>query len=35
MAFVSSTTESWHQLLLPIRHRGECNHIHRESPESL
>jgi hypothetical protein len=35
MPFVSSATESWHQLLLPIRHHGECNHIDRECPGEL
>ncbi len=32
MPFLSDTTESWHQVLLPIRHHGECNHLNRECP---
>jgi hypothetical protein len=33
--FVSNATESWHQLLLPIRHHGECNHLDGECPGEL
>ena len=35
MPFIANAIESWHQLLLPIRHHGECNHIDRESPGEL
>jgi hypothetical protein len=27
--------ESWHALLLPIAHRGECNHLERANPRPL
>lgn len=35
MPFVSEVVESWHLLLLPIRHHGECNHLNRENPGEL
>jgi hypothetical protein len=35
MPFLEKTTESWHQLLLPVRHHGECNHLDRESPGEI
>jgi hypothetical protein len=35
MPFVANTVESWHQLLLPIRHHGECNHLDRECPGAM
>jgi hypothetical protein len=35
MPFVSDAVESWHLLLLPIRHHGECNHLDREHPGEL
>lgn len=30
-----SATESWHALLLPVAHRGECNHLERANPRPL
>ena len=35
MPFLSGTTESWHQLLFPFRHHGECNHLHRDCPGAI
>jgi hypothetical protein len=35
MPFVVNTVESWHQLLLPIRHQGQCNYLDRECPGEL
>lgn len=35
MPFLAGTKEAWHLLLRPFRHRGECNHIHRETPGEL
>lgn len=35
MPFVSSVEESWHVLLLPIRHSGVCNHLDREQPGEI
>jgi hypothetical protein len=35
MPFVASTVESWHHLLLPVRHHGECNHLERDCPGAL
>jgi len=32
LPFLSTAVESWHALLVPIVHRGECNHIERSSP---
>jgi len=32
MPFLGDTTEAWHALLLPLVHRGECNHLDRETP---
>lgn len=32
LPFLTSTQESWHALLLPIAHRGECNHLDRDAP---
>lgn len=32
MPFLGETIEAWHALLLPIAHRGECNHLDRERP---
>jgi hypothetical protein len=29
---LEDTVECWHALLLPIEHRGECNHLDRSSP---
>jgi hypothetical protein len=35
MPFVANTVESWHQLLLPVRHQGQCNYLDRECPGEL
>jgi hypothetical protein len=35
MPFLAGTEESWHLLLRPFRHHGECNHIERETPGEL
>jgi hypothetical protein len=35
MPFVACTVESWHQLLLPVRHHGECNHLERDCPGAM
>lgn len=35
MPFLFGTAESWHLLLRPFRHHGECNHIDRETPGEL
>ena len=35
MPFLASTEESWHLLLRPVRHHGDCNHIQRETPGEL
>ena len=35
MPFVADTVESWHQLLLPIRHHGHCNHLDRDLPAEI
>jgi hypothetical protein len=35
MPFLSATAESWHLLLRPFKHHGECNHIEREAPGEL
>jgi hypothetical protein len=32
---LADTIESWHALLLPVMHRGECNHLERASPRAL
>ena len=32
LPFLAETVESWHALLLPVAHRGECNHLDREAP---
>jgi hypothetical protein len=32
LPFVGETLEAWHALLLPIAHRGECNHLDRANP---
>jgi hypothetical protein len=29
---LASADESWHALLLPVAHRGECNHLERDKP---
>jgi len=35
MPFLGTASESWHALLLPVMHRGECNHLDREAPGTL
>jgi hypothetical protein len=35
MPFLAGAEESWHFLLRPFRHHGECNHIQRETPGEL
>ena len=35
MPFLSSAVESWHLLLVPFRHTGECNHLDRQQPGEL
>lgn len=35
MPFLAEARESWHGLLLPILHRGECNYLEREEPDTI
>jgi hypothetical protein len=35
MPFLSLVVESWHQVLLPVRHHGESNHLERDCPGPL
>jgi hypothetical protein len=35
MPFLTDAKESWHLLLRPFRHQGECKHIERETPGAL
>lgn len=35
MPFLDDSIESWHALLLPTMHRGECNHLDRSQPDTL
>ena len=35
MPFLGETSEAWHALLLPVAHRGECNHLDRDCPGLL
>ena len=35
MPFAPNSVESWHQLLLPVRHQGQCNHLDRECPDEV
>lgn len=35
MPFVADTVECWHQLLTPIRHHGNCNHLDRDLPGDI
>ena len=35
MPFLPDAIESWHALLLPVMHRGECNHLDRGRPDTL
>jgi len=32
MPFLSGSVESWHALLVPFAHKGECNHLDRDRP---
>ena len=32
LPFLPAAVESWHAVLLPVMHRGECNHLDREHP---
>lgn len=32
LPFLDEAAESWHGLLQPVMHRGECNHLDRERP---
>jgi hypothetical protein len=32
MPFLSNAVESWHALLMPFAHKGECNHLDRNEP---
>jgi heme-degrading monooxygenase HmoA len=32
LPFLGGTVENWHALLLPIAHRGDCNHLDRDTP---
>jgi hypothetical protein len=35
LPLLADTVESWHALLLPIAHRGECNHLERSRPRLM
>ena len=35
MPFLGETIEAWHALLMPVAHRGECNHLDRERPGEI
>ena len=35
MPCLEDEVESWHSLLMPIMHRGECNHRDRNRPDTL
>jgi hypothetical protein len=35
MPFLADAIESWHVLLLPIAHKGECNHLDRDHPGAV
>lgn len=35
LPFLDTADEHWHALLLPIAHRGECNHLDRGNPGLL
>ena len=32
LPFLGEAAEAWHALLVPIAHRGECNHLDRDKP---
>jgi hypothetical protein len=35
MPFLDDAVESWHALLMPVMHRGECNHLDRDRPDTV
>jgi hypothetical protein len=35
MPFLADAIESWHASLLPVMHRGECNHLNRTQPDTV
>jgi hypothetical protein len=35
MPFLWDAAESWHAVLMPFAHKGECNHLDREHPGTL
>lgn len=35
MPFIGDAVESWHQLLIPVKHYGTCNHLDRECPGEI
>lgn len=35
MPFLAEAVEAWHGLLLPVMHRGACNHLERGRPEMV
>jgi hypothetical protein len=35
MPFLANAIESWHALLMPIAHKGECNHLDRDHPGAV
>jgi heme-degrading monooxygenase HmoA len=35
LPFLAETTEAWHAMLMPVAHRGECNHLEREAPGAV
>jgi len=35
LPYLDAASESWHALLVPVEHRGECNHLDRTDPGKL
>jgi len=35
MPFLPDAVESWHALLMPFAHKGECNHLDRDHPGAV
>ena len=35
MPFLTEVVESWHAVMVPFAHKGECNHLDRSQPGSL
>jgi hypothetical protein len=35
MPFLADVIESWHAVLMPVAHKGECNHLDRDHPGRL